>query len=48
MVPMVEAGSTAEKVHNREEFRQLLNDVTKLPESQRARAASPRDRRAFL
>ena len=36
MVPMVEAGSTAEKVHNREEFRQLLNDVTKLPESQRA------------
>ncbi len=36
MVPMVEAGSTAEKVHNREEFRQLLNDVTKLPETQRA------------
>ncbi len=36
MVPMVDAGSTAEKVHNREEFRQLLNDVTKLPESQRA------------
>jgi RNA polymerase sigma factor (sigma-70 family) len=36
MVPMVDAGSTAEKVHNREEFRQLLNDVTKLPETQRA------------
>ncbi len=36
MVPMVEAGSTAEKVHNREEFRQLLADVTKLPETQRA------------
>ena len=36
MVPMVDEGSTAEKVHNREEFRQLLNDVTKLPETQRA------------
>ena len=36
MVPMVDAGSTAEKVHNREEFRQLLADVTKLPETQRA------------
>jgi RNA polymerase sigma factor (sigma-70 family) len=36
MVPMVDAASTAEKVHNREEFRQLLNDVTKLPETQRA------------
>ncbi|MFM9150016.1 MAG: RNA polymerase sigma factor, partial [Solirubrobacterales bacterium] len=36
LVPMVEAASTAEKVHNREEFRQLLNDVTKLPETQRA------------
>jgi len=36
MIPMVEAGSTAEKVHNREEFRQLLNDVTRLPETQRA------------
>ncbi|MFM9077988.1 MAG: sigma-70 family RNA polymerase sigma factor [Solirubrobacterales bacterium] len=36
MVPRVEAASTAEKVHNREEFRQLLNDVTKLPETQRA------------
>ena len=36
MVPMVDAGSTAEKVHNREEFRQLLQDVTKLPETQRA------------
>ncbi|MBK5111383.1 MAG: sigma-70 family RNA polymerase sigma factor [Thermoleophilia bacterium] len=36
LVPMVDAGSTHEKVHNREEFRQLLNDVTKLPETQRA------------
>jgi len=36
MVPMVDAASTAEKVHNREEFRQLLQDVTKLPETQRA------------
>ena len=31
MVPMVEAGSTAEKVHNREEFRQLLGDVQSFP-----------------
>lgn len=36
LVPMVDAGSTHEKVHNREEFRQLLKDVTKLPETQRA------------
>jgi len=36
MVPMVEAASTAEKVHNREEFRQLLADVSKLPETQRS------------
>lgn len=36
MVPMVAAGSTAEKVQNREEFRQLLADVSKLPETQRA------------
>ncbi len=35
LVPMTEAASTAEKVHNREEFRQLLQDVTKLPETQR-------------
>jgi RNA polymerase sigma factor (sigma-70 family) len=35
MVPAVEASSTAEKVHNREEFRQLLDDVGKLPETQR-------------
>jgi RNA polymerase sigma factor (sigma-70 family) len=35
MVPMVEAASTAEKVSNREEFRQLLTDVGKLPETQR-------------
>jgi RNA polymerase sigma factor (sigma-70 family) len=36
MVPAVEAASTAEKVHNREEFRQLLDDVGKLPETQRS------------
>jgi RNA polymerase sigma factor (sigma-70 family) len=36
MVPVVEAASTAEKVHNREEFRQLLADVGKLPETQRS------------
>ena len=36
MVPEVEAASTAEKVHNREEFRQLLEDVKKLPETQRS------------
>ncbi len=36
MVPAVEAASTAEKVHNREEFRQLLKDVQKLPETQRS------------
>jgi RNA polymerase sigma factor (sigma-70 family) len=35
MVPVVEAAATAEKVHNREEFRQLLSDVGKLPETQR-------------
>ena len=35
-VPMVDAASTAEKVHNREEFRQLLSDVSKLPETQRS------------
>jgi RNA polymerase sigma factor (sigma-70 family) len=36
MVPEVEAASTAEKVHNREEFRQILADVNKLPETQRS------------
>jgi RNA polymerase sigma factor (sigma-70 family) len=36
MVPIVEAATTAEKVSNREEFRQLLNDVGKLPETQRS------------
>lgn len=36
MVPAVEASSTAERVHNREEFRQLLIDVKKLPETQRS------------
>jgi RNA polymerase sigma factor (sigma-70 family) len=35
MVPVVEAAATAEKVHNREEFRQLLDDVGRLPETQR-------------
>ena len=36
MVPVVEAATTAEKVSNREEFRQLLDDVGKLPETQRS------------
>jgi RNA polymerase sigma factor (sigma-70 family) len=36
MVPVVEAASTAERVHNREEFRQILTDVGKLPETQRS------------
>jgi RNA polymerase sigma factor (sigma-70 family) len=36
MVPVVEAASTAEMVSNREEFRQLLSDVGKLPETQRS------------
>ncbi len=36
MVPEVDAGSTAERVHNREEFRQILSDVNKLPETQRS------------
>ncbi len=34
-VPMVDAATTHEMVHNREEFRQLLSDVKKLPETQR-------------
>ena len=36
MVPAVEASSTAERVQNREEFRQILGDVNKLPETQRS------------
>ena len=36
MVPEVEAASTAERVHNREEFRQIISDVNKLPETQRS------------
>lgn len=36
LVPAAEAASTAERVHNREEFRQLLTDVGKLPETQRS------------
>ena len=36
MVPTVEAAATHERVHNREEFRQLLADVKKLPETQRS------------
>ena len=36
MVPTVDAASTHERVHNREEFRQLLADVKKLPETQRS------------
>jgi RNA polymerase sigma factor (sigma-70 family) len=34
--PIVEAASTHERVQNREEFRQLLTDVGKLPETQRS------------
>src|SRR6201746_1761634 len=41
MVPEVEAASTAEKVHNREEFRQILSDVNKLPETQRSALLLP-------
>jgi RNA polymerase sigma factor (sigma-70 family) len=33
--PIVEAASTHERVQNREEFRQLLTDVDRLPETQR-------------
>jgi RNA polymerase sigma factor (sigma-70 family) len=33
--PMVDAASTHERVQNREEFRQLLGDVQRLPETQR-------------
>src|SRR5680860_640409 len=36
MVPALAESSTAETVHNREEFRQLLTDVSKLPETQRS------------
>jgi RNA polymerase sigma factor (sigma-70 family) len=36
LVPEVEAASTAERVHNREEFRQIVSDVNKLPETQRS------------
>ena len=35
-VPEVEAATTHETVHNREEFRQLIADVNKLPETQRS------------
>ena len=35
-VPAVDAASTHERVHNREEFRQLISDVGKLPETQRS------------
>ncbi len=35
-LPEVEAASTHERAHNREEFRQLLKDVNKLPETQRS------------
>jgi RNA polymerase sigma factor (sigma-70 family) len=34
--PIVEAASTHERVQNREEFRQLLSDVGRLPETQRS------------
>jgi RNA polymerase sigma factor (sigma-70 family) len=35
-LPQIEAASTHERAHNREEFRQLLGDVSKLPETQRS------------
>ena len=35
-LPEVEAASTHERAHNREEFRQLIKDVNKLPETQRS------------
>ena len=35
-LPEVEAASTHERAHNREEFRQLVKDVNKLPETQRS------------
>ena len=35
-VPMVDAGSTHERVHNREEFRRIVADVNGLPDTQRA------------
>ena len=40
--------TTADTVHKREEFRQIVADVQELPESQRTRAAPARDRRALL
>jgi RNA polymerase sigma factor (sigma-70 family) len=33
--PIVDAGTTHERVQNREEFRQILSDVDRLPETQR-------------
>ncbi len=35
-LPEVDAASTHERAHNREEFRQLIKDVNKLPETQRS------------
>ena len=35
-LPEVDAASTHERAHNREEFRQLVKDVNKLPETQRS------------
>ena len=35
MHPIVDAGTTHERVQNREEFRQILSDVDRLPETQR-------------
>jgi RNA polymerase sigma factor (sigma-70 family) len=35
-VPVVEAASTHERVHNREEFRRIVADVNGLPDTQRA------------
>ena len=38
--------STADTVHRREEFRQIVSDVGELPRQRRA--APPRDRRSFV
>ncbi len=48
MVPAVEAASTAEKVHNREEFRQLLCRRQQASRDPALGAAAARDGRALL
>ena len=48
MVPMVEAASTAEKVHNREEFRQLLSRRQQASRDPALGAPAARDGRDLL